>query len=223
MYIPPRYRVTDDATIDAFLRENGFATLVTSGPAGLMATHIPVELGYAPDATRLLQGHVSRGNPQWRELEAGADAMVVFLGPHTYVSPTWYSEPNVPTWNYQAAHAYGPVRMVLSRDELLPQLRALAEHYEPPSLQGPRFDMAALPEKQREAELRGLVAFEMRVTRIEAAFKLSQNRSAFDHERITRELAARGDDASRAIARAMAGEGAPGQVPAGGPGGGEAA
>lgn len=203
MYVPPRYRVTDAGVIDAFIRENGFATLVTAGPGGLMATHIPVELGLAGDGTRLLQGHVSRGNPQWRELETGAPAMVVFLGPHTYITPTWYSEPNVPTWNYQAVHASGPVRLVLDREELLPHLRSLADHYEPPAGAGPRFELEELPDRQREAELRGLVAFEMRVTKLEAAFKLSQNRSAADHARIIAELMARGDDPSLDVARAM--------------------
>jgi len=205
MYIPPRFLVTDDAVIDAFLRAHGFATLVTAGPAGLLATHLPVELGRAPDGARLLQGHVSRANPQWREFEPGREALLVFLGPHAYISPTWYDHPNVPTWNYQALHAYGAVRLLTRTDDLVPPLRALAEHYEPPHNPPPRFDLDRMPPDLRAAELAGIVAFELRVARVEAAFKLSQNRHAADAARIARELEARGDDASRAIARAMTG------------------
>src|SRR5688572_30446298 len=107
MYVPPRYQVTDDAEIDRFVRAHGFATPVSHGRDGLIATHIPVELDYESDGVRRLRGHVSKANPQWRQLGESKEAMVVFLGPHTYISPTWYDHPNVPTWNYQAVHFYG--------------------------------------------------------------------------------------------------------------------
>jgi len=202
MYVPARYRVTDDAVIDEFLQSNGFATLVTAGPGGLMATHLPIELEHRADG-RVLQGHVAKANPQWRELEAAGEAMVVFLGPHTYVTPTWYDHPNVPTWNYQAVHVYGPVRTLHRPDELLSRVRELSAHYEPPTNPPPRFDVDGLPADLRAAELKGIVGFELTVARVEAAFKLSQNRNPTDRARIARELAARPDDASRAIARAM--------------------
>ena len=202
MYVPARYRVTDDAVIDEFIRANGFATLVTAGPGGLMATHLPIELERRADG-RVLQGHVAKANPQWKELEAAGEAMVVFLGPHTYVTPTWYDHPNVPTWNYQAVHVYGPVRTLHASNELLAKVRDLSRHYEPPTQPPPRFDVDAMPAELRAAELKGIVGFELTVTRVEAAFKLSQNRNPTDRARIARELAARPDDASRAIARAM--------------------
>jgi transcriptional regulator len=203
MYVPPRYRVMDDAEIDRFVHAHGFATLVSHGRDGLMATHIPVELDYDSDGVRLLRGHVSKANPQWRQLGESGEAMVVFLGPHTYVSPTWYDHPNVPTWNYQAVHFYGTVRVTAAPDEMSPALRTLAEHYEPSTLPPPRFDFDAMPSDLRAAELKGIVGFWMRVTRVEAAFKLSQNRHEPDRARITAELMARGDDASREIAEAM--------------------
>ena len=202
MYIPPRYRITDDAVIDAFIREYGFALLVTAGPGGLVASHIPIELEQR-GGERVLHGHLSKANPQWRELEAAGQAMVVFSGPHTYVSPTWYDHPNVPTWNYQSVHAYGTVRTLKHRDDLLRSVRRLSEHYEPAQQPPPRFDVDAMPEKVREAELKGIVAFELLVTRVEAAFKLSQNRNDTDHARIIAELNQRGDDESRRVAQAM--------------------
>ncbi len=204
MYIPPRYRVSDDAAIDAFLREHGLATLVTHGPGGLMATHVPVELDRDAGGARRFAGHVSKANPQWRELEAAGEALLVFLGPHCYVSPTWYDHPNVPTWNYQAVHVSGPVRVIHAAADLTTDLRALAEHYEPPAQPAPRFDLDTMPEGLRASEIKGIVGFVLTATRVEAAFKLSQNRHDADHERIVRELRARGDDASRAIAEAMA-------------------
>lgn len=100
-------------------------------------------------------------------------------------------------------HAYGPVRVVHDRAEQLTQVRELSEHYEPRSQPEPRFDVDALPAKVRDAELKGIVAFEMTVSRMDAAFKLSQNRNDGDHARIISELEARGDDPSAEVARAM--------------------
>jgi transcriptional regulator len=203
MYVPPRYRVSDDAEIDRFVRAHGFATLVSHGQGGLMATHLPVELDYDSDGVRRLRGHVSKANPQWKQLEESGRAMVVFLGPHTYVSPTWYDHPNVPTWNYQAVHFHGSVTIVGTPEELAPALRALSEHYEPASNPPPRFDLDEMPAELRDADLAGIVGFVMRVERVEAAYKLSQNRNDASLARIIEELRAREDDDSRAIAEAM--------------------
>jgi transcriptional regulator len=203
MYIPPRYRVTDDAVIDAFIRAHGFAMLVTAGSAGIMASHIPLELGHDENGARVLRGHLSKANAQWKQLDETGQAMAVFLGPHTYISPTWYDHPNVPTWNYQAVHAYGTVRVVHDPAMLHPDLKTLAEHYEPPSSPPPRFDLDAMPADLRGAEMKGIAGFVMQVTRVDAAFKLSQNRHDADQARIIAELEAQGDDASRGVADAM--------------------
>ena len=203
MYIPPRYRVSDDAVIDAFLRAHGFGTLISQGSGGLMATHLPFELSHDAEGRRRLGGHVSRANPQWRQLEEGGEALLVVLGPHTYISPTWYDHPNVPTWNYQAVHAYGKIRTIHTPEDLTPDLRALAVHYEPPSQPEPRFDLDRMPPDLRAAEMKGIVGFELLVSRVDAAFKLSQNRHARDKAEIVARLRERGDDASGAIADAM--------------------
>ena len=206
MYVPPRYRVEDDAAIDAFVRANAFATLVSHGRDGLMASHVPVELAAGADGRRIT-GHLSKANPQWHQLEEAGEAMIVVLGAHAYISPTWYDHPNVPTWNYQAVHLYGTVRTVHDLHALADDLRVLSRHYEPETQPPPRFDLDAMPPGLRDAEMKGIVGFEMRVTRVDAAFKLSQNRHAADHARIVSELMARGDDASVAIAEAMRREG----------------
>ena len=203
MYVPPRYRETDNAVIDAVLREHGFMTVITSGSGGLMASHVPIELAYATEGTRLLRGHLSRANPQWKELRDAGHALVVCLGPHAYISPTWYDHPNVPTWNYVAVHASGPVSVVEQPSALLGEVRRLSEHYEPTSAPPPRFDVDAMPDKLRESELKGIVGFEVRVTHLDAAFKLSQNRNGESHAGIQAGLEAHGDDMSRAVAAEM--------------------
>jgi transcriptional regulator len=203
MYVPPRYQVVDDAEIDRFIRAHGFATLVSHGRDGLMATHLPIELDYDSEGHRRLQGHVSKANPQWRQLEESREAMIVFLGPHAYISPTWYDHPNVPTWNYQAVHCYGVVSVTSEAEELGAALRMLSEHYEPSTSPPPRFDFDAMPSDLRTADLKGIVGFWMRVARVDASFKLSQNRHEADRARVIAELKDRGDDASRAIAEAM--------------------
>lgn len=202
MYIPPRYRVTDDQLIDDFIRANGFATLFTSGSGGPMATHIPVELERTPEGRRF-HGHLSKANPQWQQLAEAGEALLVFLGPHCYVTPTWYDHPNVPTWNYQSVHVTGTVRIFDTPHELAPDLRELSQHYEPPTQPPPRFDFDTMPADLRAAEIKGIVGFELVPTKVEAAFKLSQNRNDRDFAHIVTELEARGDDASRAIAAAM--------------------
>jgi transcriptional regulator len=95
------------------------------------------------------------------------------------------------------------VQVIAAPEDLTPSLRALSEHYEPPGLPPPRFDLDAMPSDLRTAELKGIVGFSMRVTRVDAAFKLSQNRHDADRARIATELRSRGDDASRQIADAM--------------------
>ena len=206
MYAPNRYRVDDPATIDAFLRTHGFATLITIAAGEPTATHLPLELAIDAEGKRILEGHFARANPHWKAIEPGSRALAVFLGPHAYVSPTWYDHENVPTWNYQAVHCSGPIELVHDPAELLAMVRRLSLHYEPDGPLAPAgeaFDVDRMTPRLREAELRGIVGFRVRVEKVEAAFKLSQNRDAANLERIVAKLRERGDEASRAIAAAM--------------------
>lgn len=205
MYAPPRYRVTDDATIDAFLRAHGFATLVTVAPDGEpTASHLPIELVHDAGGGRTLEGHFARANPHWKSIAPGTRALVVFTGPHAYVSSSWYDHENVPTWNYQAVHCAGPIELVHDPAELLGMVRRLSLHYEPDGPAGRGFDVDRLTSRFRDAELRGIVGFRVAVETVDAAFKLSQNRDATNRERIVAKLRERGDDDSKAIADAMA-------------------
>jgi transcriptional regulator len=203
MYVPHRYRVDDERALDEFVRAHGFALLLTAAGGVPTGSHVPVELVRTADGARLLEGHLARANPQWRTFGGGARALAVFLGPHAYVSSSWYDHENVPTWNYQAVHLSGPIEPVHDPAELLDMVRRLARHYEPAGTPD-GFDVDRLTPRFRAAELRGIVGFRVRVERVEAAFKLSQNRDAANRARVVERLRARGDAGSAAVAEAMA-------------------
>ncbi len=204
MYVPHRYRVTDERTLDAFVRAHGFATLMTVADGVPLASHLPIELVTDESGQRTLEGHVARANPQWKSLRDGARALAIFAGPHAYVSPTWYDHENVPTWNYQAVHASGPIELVHDPAELLAMVRRLSRHYEPDADSGAGFDVDRMTPRRRDAELLGIVGFRLRVETLEASFKLSQNRDGANRERIVAKLRERGDASSLAVAAAMA-------------------
>ncbi len=196
MYIPKYYRKEDRATILAFLRQNDFAALVTYDGKVPVATHVLVE-AVEQDGSLTIYGHMARANPQWKTFGNG-EALVIFQGPHTYVSPRWYNHTNVPTWNYMLVHAYGKVGEVAGA-ELHELLSRLVTKHEANST----YRLESLPPDFVEKEIRGIVGFAIQVTRLEAAYKLSQNRNDEDHANIVRELEKRGDAYSTEIARSM--------------------
>jgi len=181
MYVPEAFRLSDRELVAEVMRAFDFALLVTAPDGVPQASHLPFL--YDPDAgpNGTLHAHMARANPQWQDFallaEKGQEALVVFQGPHGYISPTWYGEgsPNVPTWNYVAVHAYGLPRVIEAAAEkraLLERLVAVQE-----ASQTPAWSTAGLTEKYMEGMLRGLVAFEIPVARLEAKAKLSQNKA----------------------------------------------
>ena len=200
MYIPPQYRHTDLGAIRQFVERHSFATVTSVGKDGLpMVTHIPMDLWVEGDQWRLT-GHVARGNPQWKNLEQAPWMVAAFLDYHAYISPSWYARPNVPTWNYVAVHLSGPVRRV-EGEELYEQLRQQMDKYEAHS-KNP-LHISDIPEKMLNTDLRGLVAFEMQVDRVECAHKLSQNRDDRDYAAIIAELEQSRSEHDRLTAEAM--------------------
>lgn len=199
MYIPDAYRNENPEEIREFLRNNAFGILVSTGPNGPMATHLPLELVDAGDKSLLLRGHFARANPQWRHIEDQQDVLCIFNGPHAYVSSSWYADEEVPTWNYMAVHLKGSYRRQ-NEQELWAALHALVNKYEAHSVEPVSLDKMSAATL---AQIRGIVGFEIRVSRLDAAFKLSQGR-AQDHPRIIEELHKRGGN-SKAIAEAMKG------------------
>ncbi len=203
MYIPRHFRVTDQTIIAEFIQQNHFATLVSYDGQRPIATHTLLDLEHDGDGGLLLNGHMSKANPQWRTLDEGSDVLAIFAGPHTYISPRWYDHTNVPTWNYMSVHVYGRPRLITDRNELLTMLTKLVDRYEATSGATPAYQVETLPEAFLDKELRGLVGFQIHVTQIDASFKLSQNRNQRDYDTIIDELSKREDDNSLAIAAAM--------------------
>jgi transcriptional regulator len=191
VYLPPHFRQTDLAAIRAFVRAARLATLFTAGPGGPRASHIPVTLEARPEPYGTLRCHLSRANEQWRDLAAGAEALVAFLGPEAYVSPSMYATKRetgkvVPTWNYVAVHAVGKARVFHDTTELHELVSSLTDGREAERPEPWRVDDA--PETYVEGQLRGIVGVEIPVARFEAKWKMSQNRSEPDVEGVVEAL-----------------------------------
>ena len=201
MYIPEAFRGEDRSALMAFMRAQSFATLVSVADRGMLwATHLPLLTIERGDSLVLL-GHVARANGHWKAFGAG-ESLAIFTGPHAYVSPSLYeSVESVPTWNYVAVHAYGVPRVLAANpaDEIERLLEAMMETYEPAY----RRQWDGLPADFRRRMLRGIVGFEMRVTRVEGKRKLSQNRSRTDQERVAQALLGSPDPSAQAVGRLM--------------------
>lgn len=200
LYIPPLFRVEDRRALAAFIADHAFGTLVTSGPAGLMASHIPFLVDEGAGGSLRLLGHFARANPHWKALEEAQHALAIFEGPHAYVSPTWYEHhPAVPTWNYSVVHARGKAR--LTDDAGLRDIVArLSATYEAGNAKPWRIEDQ--PAEFIGGLLKTIVGFAIEVAEIEGKFKLSQNRPGNDAERTAAALEARGDGALAALMRA---------------------
>lgn len=197
MHIPKLYREEDREEILKFLKKNNFPALVTHDGEKLIATHLPVEIVELGEDKLAIYSHMSRVNPQWKSF-GDQEALLIFQGPHTYISPTWYDHVNVPTWNYMNIHVYGKARVV-EAEELRSTLERLVEQHEGHS----DYRMQTLPEGYADKEMKGAIGFVVDVTRIEAGYKLSQNRNDKDHENIIKELELRGDAESAGVAEGM--------------------
>jgi transcriptional regulator len=195
MYSPPYNQVEDRAEVLAFMRANNFALLVTGTGGSLHASHLPVMV-QERNQQLVLDMHMARNNAQWQEF-LDEEVLVVFAGPHAYVSPRWYEDKErVPTWNYAAVHVYGLPKVISDPKHKYESQRRLVQALDPQWL--PSFD--ALSPRYVEGMLQGIVNFEIAVTRLETRWKLSQNRSRREQELIAAELESSGDSAERALA-----------------------
>ena len=195
MYSPPYNQLDDRAELLAFMRANSFVLLVTGTGGTLHASHLPATV-HEDDGRIRLDMHMARNNRQWQEF-FDDEVMVVFSGPHAYVSPRWYQEKErVPTWNYAAVHAYGIPKVISERSKKHASQRRLIAMLDPQWL--PAFD--ALRKEYVDAMLDGIVNFEIPVTRFETRWKLSQNRSRREQELIAAELEKSQDSVERSLA-----------------------
>jgi transcriptional regulator len=205
MYLPAHFAETRVEVLHAALREAGLATLVTTGPGGLDASHLPFLLEPEPGPLGRLVGHVARANPIWQETSAQSEALVIFLGPDAYVSPSWYATKResgkvVPTWNYLAIHATGRVRFFEERDRLLEVVTRLTDRHEQP--RAAPWKVTDAPADYVDGMLRSIVGVELEITRLEGKWKASQNRTAADRECVAAGLE---DEGKATLARLVRG------------------
>ena len=202
MYRPKHFDANETAALHQFMREESFALLVTAPDGVPTASHLPIFLDTETGGPDRLLGHMAKANAQWREFDGETEAMVMFWGPHAYVSPTWYqSKKMVPTWNYVTVHAYGKPKVLPLPDDALDVLARLLDVYESEAT-GP-WSMDMLPDEFIEKQLKGIVAFEIPIDRLEGKFKLSQNRPPADREGVIKGLRQAGYPDAKAIAKLM--------------------
>jgi transcriptional regulator len=201
MYTPKHFEVTDRALLTDLMRRFSFATLVTTHEGRPLASHLPF-LVY-PDAgdRGSLVAHMARANEQWRDFASGAEALVIFQGDHAYITPSWYmAHPSVPTWNYMVVHAYGVPQVIADTARVREILGELVGTHEAAFAAPWPMD---LPDQYMRKMMRGIVAFEIPIDRLEGKFKLSQNRPAVDQQRVIDELDAAGDPVEQRVAAMM--------------------
>jgi transcriptional regulator len=198
MHIIKYFREENRDKILEYIRQNDFATLVANDGEKPVASHLLMEIIEEGEHLRI-NGHMSRANPLWKLFEKNLEVLVIFQGPHTYISPTWYNHVNVPTWNYQSVHVYGKPNMVTDKTETYGILKRLTDRYETST----SYKLETLPQDFVEKEMRGVAAFQIDVTQIEANYKLSQNRDDESYRSIVDHLEQRVDDYSHEIAQAM--------------------
>lgn len=193
IYTPGFFAVNDRNVLIKLMRKNSFATLIVNSGDEPMIAHLPVLVDEAND---ILHAHVARTNPLWHELTPNREVLFVFQGPHHYVSPACYSvHPSVPTWNYAVVHAHGTPVIIEDAAAVESMLRRLVEVNESVSPAPWKMD---LPNDYLQKMISAIVAFEVRITRLEGKFKLSQNRPRIDQSNVIAALReAGGDDASR--------------------------
>jgi len=178
VYIPTPFLVEDRKVIVAFMQQFDFAAVVSHSDTGFVASHVPVLIREVGSELHIV-GHVARGNSHWRLMERQTESMVIFQGPHAYVSPTWYAvSPAVPTWNYAVVHAYGAARVREDATFIAGVVEDLTRRYE--DQREHPWSTQAVPGESYEKLLNAIVGFEISVSRCEAKFKLGQNRSVED-------------------------------------------
>jgi transcriptional regulator len=206
MYTPKAFEVTDLALLHAAMKQSELATLVTMTTQGLVATHLPLLLDETKGEYGTITGHVSRANLQWRESDPNVDALIIFLGLDTYVSPNWYPAKQengrvVPTWNYAAIHAYGHLTFFEDPEWLRTMVTELTKRHEA-SFPAP-WQVTDAPAAYIDSQLKAIVGFEFRILRLEGKQKFNQNRAVEDRLGVIEGLRGLGNERKTEVAELM--------------------
>lgn len=204
MYTPRAFALDDLPEIQQLIQHTRLAQLITLGENGLQASHLPLLLNPDEGPNGTLYGHLARANPQWRELQNGSEALVIFAGADAYISPAFYPAKAehgkvVPTWNYIAVHAYGKPEVFSDAERLLKVVTALTDRHESGRAQPWRVSDA--PADYIDGMLKAIVGFALPIERLVGKRKLSQNRSAADMAGVRDGLAASADVRDQTLAR----------------------
>ncbi|MEP6609413.1 MAG: FMN-binding negative transcriptional regulator [Burkholderiaceae bacterium] len=204
MYVPSHFSETRVEVLHEMMRTNPFGALVVLASNGLDANHIPFEVDPQPAPFGTLRGHVARANPVWRDFSAEVDALVMFQGPHTYVSPAWYPSTRehgkvVPTWNYVIVHATGPLRIIDDREWLRRFVGVLTQRYEAPRSDPWRVSDAPLD--FIDTMLAAIVGIEIPIANLLGKWKVSQNRAEKDRVGVIEGLRREPSEAALAMAQ----------------------
>ncbi|MBO0710734.1 MAG: FMN-binding negative transcriptional regulator [Acetobacteraceae bacterium] len=203
MYVPAAFSETRPEILAETMARSGLATLVTLGSDGLVASHVPMLFDPDRGPRGTLLGHIARANPQWQGADRGVDGLAIFTGAEAYITPSWYRAKQehgrvVPTWNYVAVHAYGPVTFFEDAERLHDIVRRLTDRHE--AGRAAPWAVSDAPAGFISGMLRGIVGFAMPIARLEGKWKMSQNRDAADRDGVARGLAAEErDDIARLI------------------------
>jgi transcriptional regulator len=194
MYVPARYSAPEDALIAELVRNHPFATLITPVDGEMKISHVPLLLEERSGAWVLI-GHLARANDHWKALGQGITT-AIFHGPHAYITPTWYERCDVPTWNYVVAHLSGPVRLLEQERDSVAALELLSARMEGKA--GWQFEIPADLSKPGVL-MKSIIGFEVEVQARVGKFKLSQNKSSTDFDRVMAGLDGRADPQSRGV------------------------
>jgi transcriptional regulator len=192
MYVPDLFGRASAAEIQEVVETYSFATLITVRDGELQISHLPLVL-QGTLAGGVLRGHMARANPQLAHCGPGGRATAIFHGPHAYVSPVWYEQPGVPTWNYIAVHCHGSIELEDTTPALENALELMLDKYE---TRAGRRSIDGLTPDQRARALAAIQSFSMKIERIEAKFKLSQNKSQQDRSNVIAQLSSSGSNAN---------------------------
>jgi transcriptional regulator len=203
VYIPEFNRQEDRATILAFMRANPFAILVSNVDGIPFATHLPLLIEEADDQI-IVQGHMAKANAHWKSMKEGEESLIIFHGPHAYISPSLYEHrESVPTWNYAAVHVYGEPTLFTDEESLRATLHRMIDTFESSYMA----QWSELGEQYQSRMMKHIVGFNIKVKRLEGKFKLSQNRTKGEQARVIQSLNQSKDSNVSGVAQLMQQEG----------------
>lgn len=203
MYVPQHFEENDPAVLHALMRAHPFGAWIMAVDGELIANHLPFLLDTGSGGHGVLKGHIARANPAWRALQAGLPSMVIFQGPDTYITPSWYASKAehgkvVPTWNYAVVHAHGEARAIEDREWLLALLGELTARHE--ARRTAPWHLSDAPPSYVDGLLNAIVGIELPVTKLVGKWKTSQNRTPEDRRSVIAGLQDRGDAAAHDMA-----------------------